>query len=228
MTAGTLTYNSTVKTVEQISLEVESRVYQEGTLSRIEVWMNLDKAAEAQIDVVAIAPTLPDDDSYFKVTVAGPTTTKTYVLEYLDASTVTATAIAADLAALVNLHPDVAASPRTGANANSFSVQSVLPGANGAFVLELECVKQTDNSAIAGKITSTSTPGTGTGKVRKVGEVEISVQASQSGETSPSYPEIRLANGKWFNGAATPAQASPFGPAKFTGTVSIDALRNVS
>lgn len=215
--AGSLTYNSTVTTVQALTLENERR-WTPNTApntDRTEFFLNLDKDAQPQIDTITVDATLPAVNAYYVVTIAGPATTGAYTYRFLTASGDTDAIIETRLAQLINLHPEVTAA----IDAGNIKVTSLLPGTNGAFTTTVECFNAATGAAIAGEITVTSVAGTGTGKVRKIGEFNLEMLVDASGA-----PQVR-ATGTWFNGAAPPVAANTFGPTPYSAPKKVDDYR---
>lgn len=217
--AGNITYDSVTTTTAELTLENERRWVGNSALNtdKTEFYLNLDKDAQPQIDTISVAASLPASDAYYKVTIAGVTTTRTFIYAYLTASTDTDATIEARLAELINLHPDVSAVIDGG----NVKVTSLVPGTNGAFTTTVDCLNVGTNATIASKITATSVAGTGTGKVRKIADISVELRVDSSGS-----PQLRV-TGNWYSGAAVPVLANAFGPNPFSAPKKMDDYRVV-
>lgn len=223
MPIGSLNYDSQATVTTPITLENERRFVPAiaANQDRVEFWLNLDKDAQPQVDTLTIDEALPIEDAYYIVTVAGPTTTKTFTRFYDSASADTADTIAADLAALVSMHPEVeAAQGGTGAD-NTVVVTASLPGTNGAFTTTVDCLAAATNSTIASEITMNSVAGTGTGKLRKVAQLQLMLK------TQDGSPAIEI-TGSWFDGAAVPVVATNFPGITGKSSKKMDAYREMA
>lgn len=233
MSAGSLTYNSYAATATEITLENAITTTPTDDGVTVLVKLNLDPSAQPQTDTVTIASTLPSGDSYYRITIDDYTANaaQTFTYLYKTTSADTNLTIAAKLAALINAalpnRPDVSAKTQADANANKIDIVSQFPGTGGAFTSTVECFDAATNAAASGSpITKTSVAGSGTGKMRSIVQFTAEMQSTDSSSSYSSYPELRL-TGTWYNGAS-PAVAQSAISAKYTGPLSLDALRAVT
>lgn len=227
--AGSLAYDSYSASSSVITLENKKTITPTDDGVTLLVALNMDASAQPQVDTITISNTLPVANCYYRVLIDDYTTNaaQMFVYFYDTASTDTSSTIAAALAALINSNrvnrPDVSAVATT----NTIAVSSMLPGTNGAFTSTVTCKAASDGSDVSGSpISKTTANGSGTGRVRSVGVVTVEMLPTASTSTSPSFPEFRL-SGTWYNGAASPTTQSSIPSTKFTGPLSLDALRNV-
>lgn len=220
---GSVLYSSSTTTTMDVTLQT-STVFSQAANGNdvVEKFINLNPDAVAQVETITITTSVPVVDSYFRVAIddVGTANDRVYTLEFLTASGLTAPQIASRLAELINTNPDL----RAVAVTNTIVITGATPGAStGAFTCTVGCFAKTDNSAVAGKIaTVTTTPASGTGKVRKLAKFEVQL-ASNNGT-----PELRVVSGIWYNGAEPGVQSSAFGPIPFTSSLKYDTLRQVS
>jgi len=234
MSAGTVTYSSYSSSANQISLENEVNITPVNGGATVLLKLNLDATAQPQTDVVTISATLPGSDTYYQVTIDDYTTNaaQTFTYLYKSSSSDTAPIIAASLAALINAatpnRPDVSAKPQAASNANKIDVVSQLPGTNGAFTLTVAALVASTNAAATGTpISTATTAGTGTGKMRSILEFTAAVVPTPSTAQFVSYPELQI-TGSWYNGANPAVLQSSISLTQFTGPIPLDTLRNVA
>lgn len=224
-TVSNLSYDSYAATATPITLEKEARVTTTTSDVAIEYWVNLDSSAQPQVETITVQNTLPVADAYFKVSINGATDDQTYTYFYATSSSDTSSTIATRLARMINTNDDVSAVAST----NTVVLTSTVPGTAGAFVVSVSCVAAADNSSVSSKIAATTTTAaSGTGKVRKIFSGTISLAATTATSTSSSYPELRLSSGTWFNGANPAVSQSTISTARYTGPLTLDALRDVA
>lgn len=224
MSITDLTYTATTTTTSSVSLEVEARVSVAGADVKVEHWYNLDADSEPQVETVTIDQTnLATVDAYYKVTVAGPTVTKTYAYEF-DADAIPALTeddVALELAALVNLHPEVAAAIGSTGFENDIVITGTTPGTAGAFTVTVACVQVSDNSTVSSAISTTTTASaSGTGQVRKLGEVTVGPTIDANRKAA-----IQFKSGSFFNGAATPVSVQTNPTSSTTHPQTMDTIR---
>lgn len=229
MAAGSLTYTSFSSTSSSISLENAKTITPTDDGATMLFQFNMDATAQPQVDTITIG-TLPGANVYYQVTIddytANAAQTVTYF--YATASSDTAAIIAARLAALINAATANRPQVWAVASTNTIAVTSLLPGTNGAFTLTVACkVAATGGDQSGSPITTASTPGSGTGRLRSVALLTVEILPSSSTSTSPSFPEINL-SATWYNGANPAVTQSTLPVTRFTGPLSIDALRAVS
>lgn len=219
-----LSYSATTTTTATVSLEVETRVIaQTGADYKLETWYNLDATAEPQVDTVTVSQAnLPAADAYYTVTIDGITGgARQFTWFYDQSTTPSEDDVAAALAELVNLHPDVSAvQGGTGAE-ETVIVTSNVPGTGGAFTLTVGCLQASDNSSLGTAIsTTTTTSASGTGLVRKITEVVVgpSIDANKK-------PVFSVKSGSHFDGAASPTAVSAISAAPFTHPQTMDFIR---
>lgn len=224
MSVGSNSYTATTTNTATVTLENESRVSQTGSDTKVEFWYNLDATAQPEVRTISINATEPVADAYYVVTVDGPTTDRTYTYSYDSASADTEVTIAARLAEIINLHPDVAAVVGTGGASNTIIVTSVLPGTNGAFTLAVDCLAASNGTTVASKISETQTAAaSGTGKVRKLQECVIGTTILSTG-----YPAMQIKETAFYDGAASPASVSTIATQNLTHPRTMDTLRTVA
>lgn len=218
---GSVVYASSTTTTTDITLQTTS------TFSRavngsdvVERFINLDPTAIAQVETITIVA-VPVADAYYRVQIddVGVNNDRTYTLEYLTASPLTTAQIATRLGELINSNPDIGVV----VTGSTIVLTGATPGVStGAFTCTVGAFAKADNTTIATRIsTATTTPASGTGKVRKLVRLEIALAPSNGN------PELRL-TGIWYNGANPAVQASTFGPTPVTSSIKFDVLRNVA
>lgn len=232
--AGTLSYTAYSSSQSTVQLEnVKSVTFGDDTITGL-FQLNMDATAQPQVDTITISSTLPGADVYYRVTIDDYTvnTAQTFTYFFDTASTDDEEVIAARLAALINAstpnRPQVSAKVKDSPNANQIDVSSLLPGTNGAFTLTVEALNAADNTAASGTpITNNSVAGSGTGRLRSVVQFSVELATSTATSSTPSNPELRV-SGTWYNGADPAVSQSTISSTKFTGPLSLDALRAVS
>lgn len=221
-TNGLLTYQSESLVLNTIVLETETRYSKfDANTDRLEIWVNLDKDAQPQIETITIAPTLPVTDCYYRVEVAaaGTDSDRVYLYEFDSAGTDTAATIAAKLAELVDSNKAVSAAAST----NTIVLTAVEPGTVGVFTVTVACLDKANDTPIASQIsTATTQAATGTAKFRKLAAANLVLEPSTA-----KTLQIKI-TGQWFDGTVTANVANQFGPLPITGQVKLDALRAVA
>lgn len=197
MSIGSNTYPSTTMTTQEITLEHELVVRQTGSRTYLEGWWNLAADANPEVRRVTILDA-PVETAYFLVTIAG-NQTKTFVSWWDETSPVDELAIAAELATLCNISPDVAAVVGTGVEANTFTLTAAEPGTNGAFTLTVACMSEA-GVPIATRISEAQvTAAAGVGKNRKILEAEVELLISPQG-----FPGLLIKKIDFLSGATVP------------------------
>ena len=221
-----LSYDAVNTSTATVSLEVETRVIPiaGGASFRLENWVNLDATAEPQVETITVdGGNLPGADAHYQVTIDGPTGDARVFSWFYDASaTPTANDVAAALAELVNLHPDCSAVQGGTGVENTVIVTAVAPGTAGAFTCAVDALLLADGSSAAGPAisTTTTTAGSGDGKVRKLSELTVGPAINANKRF-----EIQVTAGSFFDGAASPTTVSTGSTATFTHPNSMDAIR---
>jgi hypothetical protein len=224
MTITDLTYNSITTSTASVSLEVEARIVPiaGGANVRLEHWVNLDATSEPQVETITVSQAnLPVADAHYQVSIDGPTGAARVFSWFFDATaTPTEDDVAAALAELVNLHPDVmAVQGGTGAE-DTVIVTAVNPGTAGAFVCTVTCLALADGSTLGTAIsTTTTTAGSGDGKVRKLSELTIAPSIDANRKFTVQATGI-----SFYDGAASPVAVNTTS-GSFTHPQTMDAIR---
>lgn len=219
-----LSYSAVTTSTATVSLEVESRVVPVpgGANYTIEHWVNLDATAEPQVETITVSQAnLPAADAHYQVTIDGPTgAARVFSWFYDFSATPTEDDVAAALAELINLHPDVSAvQGGTGAE-DTVIATATLPGTAGAFTCTVDALLLSDGSSVASAIsTTTTTAGSGDGKVRKLAQATIA-----PGIDANKKFTINLTGVSFFDGAASPTADSTTSSV-FTHPKTMDAIR---
>jgi hypothetical protein len=222
-----LGYNETSTSTTAITLENEFLVTSnsDGNGVVIENFLNMNNDAVPQKDEITIASGLPAADSYFMVTIAGPTSTETKPYFFDQSGADTNNTIAAKLAALINTHPDVVAKVNS-STANQIDVFSNTPGTGGAFTTTVDCLTASNNTSDTGKITlsAEAVAASGTSKRRKASQLTITLGVNTDGKLRYTIVPV------WYNGANPPVQTSggTSASATITGPTAMSELRGVA
>lgn len=200
MSIGSSTYDSSQTVQSEVTLEHELAIAQTGSQTFLDGYWNLDATAQPEKRRITIVD-VPSESAFYLVKIES-TTPKTYALYWDAAEPIDEPAIAAELAALCNLSPDVASVVvGPGADANKIDLTSVLPGTNGAFTLDVSCVSIDGGGSIAAMISEAQqTAASGTGKMRKLLRAEVGLVITPQG-----YPGVHIKKVEFYNGAASPA-----------------------
>lgn len=221
-----LTYTAVTTTTASVSLEVESRVapVAGGADYKLEYWVNLDATSEPQIDTVTVSQAnLPSADAHYQVTIDGPTGgARVFSLFYDQSAAPSESDIAADLAELVNLHPDIAAGQGGTGAEDTVICTANIPGTDGAFTLTVDCLLLSDGTSASPVAISTANTAmaSGTGQVRKLSEVTVGPVIDANKKLA-----VQVKSGNHFNGGASPTSVSTISSSSFTHPSTMDAIR---
>jgi hypothetical protein len=224
MTITDLTYTAITTSTASVSLEVEARIVPipGGANVRVEHWVNLDATSEPQVETITVSQAnLPVADAHYQVSIDGPTGPARVFSWFYDATaTPTEDDVAAALAELVNLHPDVmAVQGGTGAE-DTVVVTGVIPGTAGAFTCTVVCLALADGSTVTNAISrSTTTAASGDGKVRKLAQLTIAPAIDANRKFTVQATGI-----SFFDGAASPTAVNTTN-GSFTHPQTMDAIR---
>jgi len=224
MTITDLTYNSITTSTASVSLEVEARIVPiaGGANVRLEHWVNLDATSEPQVETITVSQAnLPVADAHYQVSIDGPTGAARVFSWFFDATaTPDEDDVAAALAELINLHPDVMAVQGGTGVENTVVVTAVNPGTAGAFVCTVTCLALADGSTVSSAIaTTTTTAGSGDGKVRKLAQLTIAPSIDANRKFTVQATGI-----SFFDGAASPVAVNTTS-GSFTHPQTMDAIR---
>lgn len=220
-----LSYTATTTSTATVSMEVEARVVPVagGANYTIEHWFNLDAAAEPQVETITVSQVnLPAADAHYQVSIDGPTgAARVFTWFYDFSATPSEDDIAAALAELINLHPDVAAvQGGTGAE-DTVIITATLPGTAGAFTCTVDVLLLADGSSAspAPLSTTTTTAASGEGKVRKLGQLTIAPAIDSNKKFTINANSVTF-----YDGAATPVSVNTTS-GTFTHPQTMDAIR---
>lgn len=224
MTITDLTYTAITTSTASVSLEVEARIVPiaGGANVRVEHWVNLDATSEPQVETITVSQAnLPVADAHYQVSIDGPTGAARVFSWFFDATaTPDEDDVAAALAELINLHPDVMAVQGGAGVENTVVVTAVNPGTAGAFVCTVTCLALADGSTVSSAIaTTTTTAGSGDGKVRKLAQLTIAPSIDANRKFTVQATGI-----SFFDGAASPVAVNTTS-GSFTHPQTMDAIR---
>ena len=225
MTITDLTYTAITTSTASVSLEVEARIVPiaGGANVRLEHWVNLDATSEPQVETITVSQAnLPVADAHYQVSIDGPTGSARVFSWFFDATaTPDEDDVAAALAELVNLHPDVmAVQGGTGAE-NTVVVTAVNPGTGGVFTCTVTCLALADGSTVSNAIaTTTTTAAVGEGKVRKLAQLTIAPNIDANRKFTVQATGI-----SFFDGATSPVAVNTTS-GSFTHPQTMDAIRS--
>lgn len=196
-TKGLLSFDQSLTSTVSRTLEFYTDVTQVASgdyagQTQVDFVVNMNDDAVAQVNTVTIASPVAAADSYYTVKITGVSTTTTFAFLSLAADVNSVTTIAANLAALVNTHPEVVATNASGV----ITITGVVPGA--AFTVAVDCRVKASDTQDTGKISTASvTAASGTAKSRKMftAYLDLSVASNQ-----PRFEAAVTA----FDGAASP------------------------
>lgn len=224
MSITDLTYTAITTSTASVSLEVEARVVPiaGGANVRVEHWVNLDATSEPQVETITVSQAnLPVADAHYQVSIDGPTGAARVFSWFFDSSeTPTEDDVAAALAELINLHPDVMAVQGGTGVENTVVVTGVTPGTTGAFTCTVTCLSLSNGSAVSNAISrTTTTAASGTGKVRKLAQLTIAPAIDDNRKFTVQATGI-----SFFDGAASPTAVNTTS-GSFTHPQTMDAIR---
>ncbi|MEY3298723.1 MAG: hypothetical protein RLZZ597_1983 [Cyanobacteriota bacterium] len=224
MSIADLTYTAITTSTSSVSLEVEARVVPiaGGANVRVEHWVNLDATSEPQVETITVSQAnLPVADAHYQVSIDGPTGAARVFSWFFDASeTPTEDDVAAALAELINLHPDVMAVQGGTGVENTVVVTGVTPGTTGAFTCTVTCLSLSNGSAVSNAISrTTTTAASGSGKVRKLAQLTIAPDIDANRKFTVQATGI-----SFFDGAASSTAVNTTS-GSFTHPQTMDAIR---
>jgi hypothetical protein len=224
MSIADLTYTAITTSTSSVSLEVEARVVPiaGGANVRVEHWVNLDATSEPQVETITVSQAnLPVADAHYQVSIDGTTGAARVFSWFFDASeTPTEDDVAAALAELINLHPDVMAVQGGTGVENTVVVTGVTPGTTGAFTCTVTCLSLSNGSAVSNAISrTTTTAASGSGKVRKLAQLTIAPDIDANRKFTVQATGI-----SFFDGAASPTAVNTTS-GSFTHPQTMDAIR---
>ena len=224
MSIADLTYTAITTSTSTVSLEVEARVVPiaGGANVRVEHWVNLDATSEPQVETITVSQAnLPVADAHYQVSIDGPTGAARVFSWFFDSSeTPTEDDVAAALAELINLHPDVMAVQGGTGVENTVVVTGVTPGTTGAFTCTVTCLSLSNGSAVSNAISrTTTTAASGSGKVRKLAQLTIAPDIDANRKFTVQATGI-----SFFDGAASPTAVNTTS-GSFTHPQTMDAIR---
>jgi hypothetical protein len=224
MSIADLTYTAITTSTSSVSLEVEARVVPiaGGANVRVEHWVNLDATSEPQVETITVSQAnLPVADAHYQVSIDGTTGAARVFSWFFDASeTPTEDDVAAALAELINLHPDVMAVQGGTGVENTVVVTGVTPGTTGAFTCTVTCLSLSNGSAVSNAISrTTTTAASGSGKVRKLAQLTIAPDIDANRKFTVQATGI-----SFFDGAASSTAVNTTS-GSFTHPQTMDAIR---
>jgi hypothetical protein len=224
MSITDLTYTAITTSTASVSLEVESRIVPiaGGANVRLEHWVNLDATSEPQVETITVSQAnLPVADAHYQVSIDGPTGAARVFSWFFDVSdTPDEDAVAAALAELINLHPDVMAVQGGAGAENTVIATAVNPGTTGAFTCTATCLSLSNGSAVSNAISrTTTTAASGSGKVRKLAQLTIAPDIDANRKFTVQATGI-----SFFDGAASPTAVNTTS-GSFTHPQTMDAIR---
>lgn len=217
-TIGIVTYNQPVTTNEPRSLEWFTRLSsptsgEDVGRTVLDFFLNFSDTAVPKKEAIVVA-SVPAADVYYHVTIAGTTATKKFAIPSYTADANTTAEVAAEIAAVINAHPDIFATVLSG---STVTVTALAPG--DTFTCTVSCTNKANDSAAAGAIsTSTMTPASGTMRYGKIFTIANSISVNSN--------QFRLnIAARAYDGALTPvllggetalSKASPKSTAEYT------------